>query len=269
MIFGKQLKLLIIRTFILIAVMVVVALSSCIPQKKILLMQYDKINDSTYANDFIPDPNPMMDYKIQPNDYLYVNVTTIQKSLSDYLAPGAGINFLDASNQALVGYHVSDDSTIFFPYLGAIKVGGLSVRQAHDVIKAASSKIIGDYVRIDVKLINNSVNIMGEVNHEGLFNMTKNKITIYEALTLAGGLTPYARRGDIKVFRTVDGQKVVYLVDVLSGKLVSDGMFYVFPNDQIYVEPMRAKAIGLTPTFSLSIITTLLTTYVLIMSLTK
>jgi len=232
-------------------------------------MQYDKLNDSTYANAFVPDPDPLTEYLIQPNDYLYVNVTTVEKPLSDFLAPGAGINFLDAGNQALVGYHVTDDSTIFFPYLGPIKVAGLTVRQAHDAIKAATGKILGDKVRIDVKLINNSVNIMGEVNREGLYNMTKNKITIYEALTLAGGLTPYARRKMIKVYRSVQGEKVVYLVDVTSGKLISENMFYVFPNDQIYVEPMRAKAIGLTPTFSLSIITTLLTTYVLIMSLKK
>jgi polysaccharide export outer membrane protein len=110
---------------------------------------------------------------------------------------------------------------------------------------------------------------MGEVKTEGSFNMTKNKITIYEALTLAGGLTPYARRADVKVFRVVNGEKVVYLVDVLSGKLITDNMFYVFPNDQIYVEPMRAKSLGITPTFSLSVLTTLLSAYLLIISVSK
>ena len=242
---------------------------SCIPQKKLILMQYDQINDSTYANDFVPEVNPLTEYLIQPNDYLYINVTTLEKSISQFLEPLAGANFLDASNQALIGYHVNDDSTILFPYIGSVKVAGLTIRQTHQAIKEAMNLILGDRVRVDVKLINNVVNIIGEVHHEGLFNMTKNKITIFEALTLAGGLTDYARRSKIKVFRIVAGNKEVFLVDVTSGKAISNNMFYVFPNDIIYVEPMRAKSIGLTPTFSLSLITTLITTYVLIMSLSR
>ena len=269
MFFGKQQKFKIFRSFLVAAIVGTIFLSACIQQKKILLMQYDKLNDSAYANTFVGEEHPLTEYVIQPNDYLYVNITTVEKPLSDFLAPGGGLNFLDASNQALLGYHVSDDSTILFPYLGQIKVAGLTVRECHEVVKIAASRIIGDRLRIDVKLINNSVNIMGEVNKEGIYNMTKNKITIYEALTLAGGLTPYAKREYIKVLRKVGDETIVYLVDVLSGNLISGNMFYVFPNDQIYVEQMRAKAIGITPTFSLSVLMTLLTAYVLILSLTK
>lgn len=269
MFFGKQLNVSFLRVFGFLVILVAMSASSCIPQKKTILMQVEQLNDTAYANTFVGEENPLVEYIIQPNDYLYINITTVEKPLSDFMAPVAGVNFLDAGNQALVGYHVSDDSTVLFPYLGNIKVAGISVRQCHDVVKAAASIILGERIRVDVKLINNSVNIMGEVKTEGSFNMTKNKITIYEALTLAGGLTPYARRADVKVFRVVNGEKVVYLVDVLSGKLITDNMFYVFPNDQIYVEPMRAKSLGITPTFSLSVLTTLLSAYLLIISVSK
>lgn len=269
MFFGQKLNVSILKILMSLIILAAMTVSSCIPQKKILLMQYDQLNDSAYANKFVGEEHPLREYVIQPNDYLYVNITTVEKPLSDFMAPVAGVNFLDAGNQALVGYHVNDDSTILFPYLGPIKVAGLTVRESHNEIKAAATKILGDRLRIDVKLINNSVNIMGEVKTEGSFNMTKNKITIYEALTLAGGLTPYAKREYIKVFRNVGNEKVVYLVDVLSGNLISGNMFYVFPNDQIYVDQMRAKSYGITPTFSLSVLMTLLTAYVLILSLTK
>jgi len=242
---------------------------SCIPQKKTILMQYDEINDSVYANDFVPEVNPMTEYLIQPNDYLYINITTIEKALSEFLSPLAGANFLDASNQALIGYHVSDDSTVLFPYVGKIKVAGLTVREAHEKIKEASTLILGDRVRVDVKLINNVINVMGEVKDEGMHNMTKNKITIFEAITIAGGLTDYAKRNKVKVFRVNKGVKEVFMVDVTSGKTISDNMFYVFPNDIIYVEPMRAKSFGLTPTFSLSVLTTLLSAYLLIVTVSR
>ena len=245
---------------LMVMITTMVILSSCIPQKKLLLVQYDKINDSVYANKFVSDSGALREYLIQPNDYLYINVTTIEKTISQFMEPVSGLNFLDAGNQALLGYHVADDSTVQFPYLGIIKLGGLTVRQAHDTVKAAARIILGERVRVDVKLINNYVNIMGEVNKEGIYNMTKNKITILEALTLAGGFSEYARRKDVKVFRNISGKKEVFLVDVTSGNMIAKNMFYVFPNDVIYIEPMRAKTIGLTPTFSLTLLSTLMTT---------
>jgi len=235
-------------------------LVSCIPQKKILLMQYDQINDSSYANNFVSEDTILKAYVIQPNDYLYIAVSTIEKELSIFMEPMGGINFLNESNQALIGYYVDDEGYVDFPYLGKISVGSCTVREAQQRVKEAAKIILGERIRVELKLINNYVNVLGEVRKEGIYNMTKNKITIYEALTLAGGLTEYARRQEVKVFRSVNGVRKVYLVDVTSGKLIGENMFYVFPNDVIYVEPMRAKSIGITPTFSLTLFTTLLTT---------
>ena len=234
--------------------------ASCIPQRKILLMQYEQINDSSYANQFVSEDTLLKDYIVQPNDYLYIAVSALEKELSMFMEPMGGINFLNESNQALIGYYVDDEGNVDFPYLGKIQVAGYTVREAQQQVRDAAKKILGERIRVEVKLINNYVNVLGEVRKEGIYNMTKNRITIYEALTLAGGLTEYARRQEIKVFRSVNGVKKVYLVDVTSGKLIDDHMFYVFPNDVIYVEPMRAKAIGITPTFSLTLFTTLLTT---------
>ncbi len=247
-------------TFILQAVVLILFMMSCIPQKKILLMQYEQINDSSYAGPFVHEDTILQAYLIQPNDYLYIAVTSLEKELSSFMEPMGGINFLNETNQALIGYYVDDEGFVDFPYLGKISVGGVTVKQAQQNVREAAGKILGDRIRVEVKLINNYINVLGEVRKEGIYNMTKNRITIYEALTLAGGLTEYARRQEVKVFRTVQGVRKVYLVDVTSGQLIGDQMFYVFPNDVIYIEPMRAKSIGITPTFSLTLFTTLLTT---------
>lgn len=254
----NQLHLKINRLIIWLLVLTTLSLASCIPQKKLLLMQYDKINDSSYAKKFAPDPHLMLEYLIQPNDYVYVSITTVEKELSQFMEPMGGINFLNQFNQALIGYYVDDDGYILFPYIGKIRVGGMTARQAQEQVKEAAKVILGDKVRVELKLINNYVNVLGEVRKEGIYNMTKNRITIYEALTLAGGLTEQARRKDVKVFRKVDGKNIVYQVDVTSGKLIGERMFYVLPNDVIYVEPMRTKMLGLGPTFSFQLISTLL-----------
>lgn len=244
----------------------ILSLLSCIPQSKLNLLQTEKVNDSSFVNEFIADTTVLKEYLIQPNDYLYINIRTVEKELSNFLEPGSGMNFINSENQSLLGYNVSNEGYIFFPYIGHIKLGGLTLMQAHDTIKASARSILGDRTRVDVKLINNTMNVLGEVNKEGIYNMTKSKITIIEAITIAGGLTTYAKRQKVKVFRKINGEEKVYLVDLTSGKLV-ENMFYVYPNDVIYVEAMRAKSFGLTQTFSTAIISSLLTTTVAILVL--
>lgn len=251
------------RSAIPILLACLACLPACIPQKKVLLMQYDKLIDSTYANTFEGKHFGDSIYRILPNDYLYISITAVEKPISQFIEPIAGINYLNSENQALVGYHVYDDGTIFFPYLGNIPLGGLTISQARDTLKSHINKIIGR-CRVDVVLINNTIYMLGEFTRQGTFNMTRNKLSIYEAIALAGGLTDYAKRDKIKVLRTERGEKKMYLIDLRSGDLIGKNMFYVFPNDLIYAEPMKAKSMGITPTFSLSIVTTLVTFAILI-----
>jgi len=243
-------------------------LTSCIPQKKLILMQYDDLIDSTYALTFDGKKFEDSVYRIQPNDYLYISITAVEKALTQPVEPAAGINYLNSENQALVGYHVFDDGTIYFPFLGTIKLSGLTIRQARDTLRVHAQPLVGR-CRIDVTLINNTCYMLGEFVNQGTFNMTRNKLGIYEAISLAGGFTDYAKRNKVKVLRTEDGVRKMYVVDLQSGNQVGKNMFYVYPNDVIYAEPMKAKSIGITPTFSLAIISSVATLALLIYSFFK
>ncbi len=257
-----------IRIFQLSCIIALAMLSSCIPQKNLLLMQYDKLIDSTYANAFNGKQFEDTIYRIQPNDYLYISITSVEKPLTQFVEPVAGINYLNSENQALVGYHVYEDGTIYFPYLGIIKLGGLTLRAARDTIKVHAGPIVSR-CRVEVTLINNTIYMLGEFNKQGTFNMTRNKLSIFEAVSLAGGLTDYAKRGKIKILRNEHGEKKMYVVDLKSGNLIGKNMFYVYPNDLIYAEPMKAKSFGVTPTFSLTLLMSLASLAVLVLTLTK
>jgi polysaccharide export outer membrane protein len=252
----------------LIFVIGILSLGSCIPQKNLLLMQYDKIIDSTYAKTFNGKQFEDTIYRIQSNDYLYISITSVEKPLTQFVEPVAGINYLNSENQALVGYHVYDDGTIYFPYLGIIHLGGLTLRQARDTLRVHAVPIVGR-CRIEVTLINNTIYMLGEFVKQGTYNMTRNKLSIYEAVALAGGFTDYAKRNKIKILRNEHGIRKMYLVDVRSGDQIGRNMFYVYPNDIIYAEPMKAKSIGITPTFSLAVLTTVVTFAILILTLFK
>jgi len=250
----------------LFIISIITIISSCIPQKKIILMQYDEMIDSTYALTFTGTEFEDTIYRIQPNDYLYINITSVEKEISTFFAPNTAINYITGTNQALTGYYVNDDGTIDFPYLGRVHLQGQTIREAVETLRTASKGFV-KRARIEVKLINNTISVMGEVVKQGSYPITKTKLTIFEAITLAEGFTDYARRNRVKVQRNVDGKDKLYVVDMISGKLTGKRMFYVFPNDVIYVEPMKAKSIGLTPTFSLAILTSVATLLVLIITI--
>lgn len=253
---------------LMIVILVTALLSSCIPQKNLLLMQYDNLIDSTYATTFMGRAFTDSVYRLQPNDYVYISVLSVEKPITQIVEPLAGVNYLNNENQALVGYHVYDDGTIFFPYIGPIRISGLTIREARDTLRSQISKLVGR-CRVEIFLINNTIFMLGEFNKQGVYNMTRNKLGIYEAITLASGLTDYAKRSAIKVLRIENGVRKMYVVDVKSGDQIGKNMFFVYPNDVIYAEPMKAKSIGITPTFSLAILSTIVSFALLIATLLK
>ncbi|MFK5855959.1 MAG: polysaccharide biosynthesis/export family protein [Bacteroidota bacterium] len=253
---------------LLFVVAVIAVISSCIPQKRLILMQYDDMIDSTYALTFDGTDYEDSIYRIQENDYLYIDIKSVEGSITDIFKSNATIFQTGDENQSLVGYYVNSDGTIDYPYVGRIYLKGQTLREAMETVKIASESLVGN-ARVEVRLINNTISILGEVVKQGSYNITKTQVSIYEAITLAQGFTDYAKRNKVKVLRTVDGERKLYMIDLNSGKLIGQNMFFVYPNDIIYVEPMWAKSIGLTPTFSLTVITTVLTLVVLISSISK
>lgn len=248
--------------------LLLISFVSCIPQKRLVLMQYENIIDSTYANTFDGSNYEDSVYRIQPNDYLYINISSVEKKITAFFDPLTAVNYISGENQALTGYIVNDKGYIDFPYIGPVHLQGQTLEESVVTMRVATAKFVGT-ARIEIRLINNTISVLGEVEKQGIYRITKSKVDIYEAITLASGFTDYAKRNKVKVLRTVDGERKLYMVNLNDGKLISKNMFYVYPNDVIYVEPMRAKSIGLTPTFSLSVITALVTMVVLFQSISK
>ncbi len=253
---------------LLFIVIVIAVISSCIPQHRLILMQYDDMVDSTYALTFDGTEFADSEYRIQENDYLFISIKAVEGGITDIFTSNAAIYQTTGENQSLVGYYVNSDGTIDYPYLGRIYLKGQTLREAMETVKIASESLVGK-AKVEVRLINNSISILGEVVKPNSYFITKTKISIYEAISLGEGFTAYAKRNKVKVLRTTNGERKLYLVDLNSGQQIGKNMFFVYPNDVVYVEPMRAKSIGLTPTFSLTVLTTVITFVVLVSSLSN
>ena len=141
------------------------------------------------------------------------------------------------------GYLVSARGTIVFPVFGEVSVAGLSPAVLADSIK---ERIIRErYIKdpaVSVKIQNFKISIMGEVNRPGVFSVPTQRITILEALSMAGDMSIYGRRDRVLVIREEYGQREMHYLNINSTAIFASPYFYLRQNDLVYVEPNRARA---------------------------
>lgn len=147
------------------------------------------------------------------------------------------------SGQRLLGYVVDNDGYIDFPVLGPIKVSGLTRWELSELIK---NKLIRDGLLTDavvtVQFMNFKVSVLGEVQAPGTYNIEGDKVTVLQALSLAGDLTIYGLRENVTVIRERNGERTFYEVNLCDVDMFKSPAYYLQQNDIIYVEPNEEKA---------------------------
>lgn len=175
---------------------------------------------------------------IQPGDLI-----TIHVSANDPLSAQT-FNLYEATtvaaNQKLLPYLVDSEGSINFPVLGKLKVSGFTTHQiGNQVTEALTTYLVAPIV--NVRLTNFKITVMGEVKTPGTYTIPNERITIVEALGLAGDLTIQAKRKSIMLIREQNGKRDFYTVDVTNKKLFNSPYYYLAQNDVIYVQPNKAK----------------------------
>ena len=148
-----------------------------------------------------------------------------------------------SGQQRVLGYLVDTNGDIDFPILGKMHVAGLSRLELRDLIK--KKLISGDYIKdpvVTVQFLNYKVSVMGEVARPGSFTITGDRITLLEALSMAGDLTIYGRRDRVAVIREENGKRTILFHDLRSSDIFTSPCYYLQQNDIVYVEPNKAKA---------------------------
>jgi polysaccharide biosynthesis/export protein len=235
----------------LMIVFIIIFSTSCVPTKD--LSYFNDLND-------LEDPgvNPKTQKLIMPFDKLYIKVYSTDPQTSQIFNTSSEIGY--GNNNNLIGYLVDEAGNVNFPFVGNINVGSLTTAQASQKIQ----KALSDYVAstsVIVKYVDNKVTIMGEVQNQGVFTFTQDKLNIYEALSLGSGLTRYGNRKNIILIRNV-GEKIIhYRLNLSDSKIASKDTYYILPNDVIIVEPLKAVSTSysnITYTTILTSITTLI-----------
>lgn len=182
---------------------------------------------------------------IQIDDILSVNIQTIDPQASAPISQ-SNIANLSATSSTLppmpssTGYLVDKEGTISIPLLGTIKVAGLTTAKARKVILTKAEEFYKSPT-VQVRYENFKVTILGEVQRPSSYAIPNERITVLDALGLAGDLTIYGRRENIMLIRDSLGSKQFIRLNLNSTELVKSPYFYLKQNDVLYVEPNKAK----------------------------
>jgi polysaccharide export outer membrane protein len=231
--------------------LILIFTASCVPLKQL-----------SYFNDLDelvePGINPRTQKLIMPFDKLYIKVISIDAPTNQIFNDNEEMR--SGSSNGVLGYLVDEAGNVNFPFVGNINVVKLTTAQASEKIQ----KALGDYVSnisVTVKYIDNQVTVLGEVKNQGVYPFIQDKLNIYEALGLGGGLSQYGDRRKIILIRN-EGTKIMhYRLDLSDSKIAAKDYYYILPNDVIVVEPLKALSSSyqnITYTTILSSVTTLI-----------
>ena len=244
----------------LLVLSITISFISCTPQQK-LPVYLENVTDTTIVTNV-----EVIEPVIQKNDLLQIQVYSASvdpRVDAPYNLPMQSSGTSGGGG----GFLVDANGNIEYPRVGTIQVEGLTKQQLADVIKSRLAGQLTDPVVI-VRFQNYKVTILGEVGSQGSFSVPTEKLTILEAIGLAGGVSEFGKKDGIKVLRESNGKREVGIIDITSENIFESPYYTLSQNDVVIVEPSNLKykreqkqETTQRIAFSLSIITSILFIY--------
>jgi polysaccharide export outer membrane protein len=167
----------------------------------------------------------------------------------------------------MLSYTVDDDGAIELPYAGRFMVAGKTLKMVKTELDIALKSYIADAV-VTVKMVNNYVSIIGEVQRPGKYPIYKDRLNIFQALAMAGDIGNYGNRQKIQLIRQTPDGNTVKEFSLKDRSIIGSQFFYVMPNDVIYAPPMKGRFFQMNA-FPYSVILSTITTFVLLWNVLK
>ncbi len=252
-------------------VMLVLVLGACVPNRKYVLLQKNDVNKKDLPKDTILRSYNLQlsNYRIQPQDLLSINVETLTPDEFNFIkelnpVSGGNVGGNSGAGMALRGYLVDNNGEVSFPVIGNVKFAGLSVFEAEEKLKSVLTNYLRDPI-VRIRLLNFRFTFVGELNTQVTsFNP---RISMVEAIALAGGLPEMAERENIKIIRQRGDQADVLYVNLLDENFVHSPYFYLQQNDIIVVSALKQRPFRVYWTENISIFLSTLSVVLLMITL--
>lgn len=208
---------------------------SCKAYKQVPYFQ--DLKDNAFVDEEIKNYKAL---KIQKNDILAINVSSLDPKASAFYNVGSSTTVEGGNNSAASGYLVDEDGMVQIPSYGSIKVAGLTTAQARDLIAKELSPFLGKPV-VNLKLMNFKVSVLGDVTSPGVYPIQGEKVSLIEAISMAGDLSITGLRKNVMLIRENDGKRQSVVFDLTNKEVFDSPYYYLQPNDIVYVQPSIAK----------------------------
>lgn len=216
--------------------------ASCQSYKKVPYLQDVKVVEQTVQQE------NLYDARIMPKDLLTIVVSCTSPELAVpfnlTVATQNNVTISNTTSQpALQQYLVDNDGKIDFPVLGELKVGGLTKKEAELLIVEKLKPYIKENPIVTVRMMNYKISVLGEVARPGTFTISNEKVNLLEALAMAGDMTIYGIRDNVKLIREdADGKQQIITLDLNKAETLLSPYYWLQQNDIVYVTPNKAKA---------------------------
>lgn len=257
---------------IILIVSTLLIFTGCTTQKK--LAYFNTVTASSAESINAQLKNERADARILTDDRLSITVSALDPNavaiynlpFVSFASPGSDQIY---ASPVLQSYLVNSQGNINFPVLGEIKLEGLTLTEAGNLIKSKLAEHVADPI-VNIQFVNFRITVLGEVLRPGQFPVTNERVTILDALGLAGDMTAYGRRDNVLLTRNNNGKLEFARINLNSDEVFKSPYFYLQQNDVIYVEPNTVKSISSQdiPLY-LSFLSTLATLVTLIYSISK
>lgn len=195
------------------------------------------LSQSAYLYDLIIHPQDQLNIFVSSSNEEYAATFNIRERAG--LKPRQKVGITN-DQSGFYRYLVDVDGNIDFPVVGKIHVAGLTIEQVSAVVKDALQPYFknDNSFMVNTYMMNYSVSVLGEVKSPGTFDVTRNKMTVLEALAKAGDMTIYGKRDNLKILRELpDGTYQVHELDMRDANILNSPYYYLQQRDIVYVEP--------------------------------
>lgn len=236
--------------------------TGCVPYKTVpYFTDIPEKGDSSSISNYYTDPI------IQKNDILKITVSSLDQDVTRLFSFNSEDRNQGNSNSAGSSYLVDPDGNIHMPLIGVVHVAGMTTWQIRDSVTLKLEPYLKETV-VEIRIMSFRIAVMGDVMRPGIYSVQNERMTLTEALTLAGDLNISAKRNNVLLVREENGKQKQIRFDLQSREIYNSPYFYLRSNDLIYVQPGRISTRDVNFR-NLTYLATLISLIALIATITK
>ena len=208
------------------------------------------VDKATYFNNLgdaeFKETSATLEPVLQKNDILSITVSSLNVEAAEMFnvanKTSSQVGSGNGRPSPTAGYLIDQDGYIQFPFIGQIMAAGLTKKDLRQYItkELIIRKLLLDPI-VDIRYLNFKVSVLGEVNNPSVFTIPSEKVTLLEALGLAGDMTIFAKRDNVFLISEQDGIKTTKRINLNTDELFTSPNYYLKPNDIVYVQPNKRK----------------------------